>query len=85
MSDDAPGASALPTSVPLLVGGQEFTLFVYADPSGLRGQVFDGQEKLAGVQVFHTQDVKRLVGLAMRDRAVLRAVARRTQPEVQPC
>lgn len=82
MSGDAAGAMAPPASVPLEVGGQEFTLHVYADPSGLRGQVFAGQEKIAGVQVFHTTDVQLLVALAKRDRAVLRAVERRT---AQPC
>lgn len=80
MSGDAAGTTDQPTSVPLEVGGQQFTLHVYADPSGLRGQVFDGQDKLAGVQIFHTTDVRLLIGMAKRDRAVLRAVERRTQP-----
>lgn len=84
MSGDAPGDPS-PASVPLEVGGQVFTLHVHADPSGLRGQVFDGEEKLAGVQVFHTTDVQRLIALAQRDRAVLRAVQRRTQPLSKPC
>lgn len=85
MSGDTDGDTAERSSVPLDVGGQQFTLRVYADPSGLRGQVFDGEEKLAGVQVFHTTDVARLIALAQRDRAVLRAAQRRTQPREQPC
>lgn len=79
MCGDAVGDPAEPTAVPLVVGGHQFTLYVHADPSGLRGQVFDGEEKLAGVQVFHTTDVGRLVALAQRDRAVLRAVQRRRE------
>lgn len=72
-------------AVPLEVGGQHFTLHVYPDPSGLRGQVFDGQDKLAGVQIFHTTDVQLLVAMAMRDRAVLRAAERRSGQPAQPC
>lgn len=55
-----------------------FRLRVFDDPSGLRGQVFAGEEKIAGVQVFHTKDVEKLLWKARRDRAVLRGVAQRT-------
>jgi hypothetical protein len=60
----------------LEVDGCRFRLRVFADPSGLRGQVFLGEEKIAGVQVYHTTDVEALVREARRDRAVLRAVTR---------
>lgn len=63
--------------VPLEVGGVTLQLRVFDDPSGLRGQVFDGEEKVAGVQVFHTKDVARLVEVARRDRAVARGAERR--------
>lgn len=62
--------------LPFEVGGVALTMRVYPDPSGLRGQVFRGEEKLAGVQIFHTTDIDRLFARAASDRAVLRAVAR---------
>lgn len=55
------------------IEGANFVLRVFADPSGLRGQVFRGEEKIAGVQVYHTTDVEALVRQARSDRAVLRA------------
>ena len=61
---------------PLEVDGVAFVLRVFDDPSGLRGQVFLGEEKIAGVQLFHTKDVARLVELARRDAAVRRGAAR---------
>lgn len=73
-----------PVCVDLDVDGQQFTLWIHPDPSGLRGQVFDGEEKIAGVQIFHTTEVALLVELARKDRAVLRAVSRR-QEATQPC
>lgn len=57
----------------LEIEGANFVLRVFADPSGLRGQVFRGEEKVAGVQVYHTTDVEALVRQARSDRAVLRA------------
>lgn len=72
-------------SVDLQVGEQHFTMYVIPDPSGLRGQVFDGEEKIAGVQIFHTTDVQLLVAMAQHDRAVLRAVERRASAAEQPC
>lgn len=71
---------ALPAELDLEVGGVALTLRVFDDPSGLRGQVFAGEEKLAGVQIFHTRDLSRLVARARGDRAVLRAVATRQPP-----
>ncbi len=85
MSGDDAGDTAQRSSVPLEVGGHPFTLHVYDDPSGLRGQVFDGEEKIAGVQVFHTTDVDRLIALARRDRAVARAVERRNESADPSC
>jgi hypothetical protein len=75
MSAQEPGPEH--PDVPLEVGGVTFQLRVFDDPSGLRGQVFDGEEKVAGVQVFHTKDVARLVEMARRDRAVARGAERR--------
>jgi hypothetical protein len=59
--------------VEIEVEGHRFRLLVFADPSGLRGQVFRGEEKIAGVQVYHVTDVDALVRRAERDPAVLRA------------
>lgn len=73
-----PTSAALPTELPMDIDGIPFTLRVFPDPSGLRGQVFLGEEKVAGVQVFHTGEIKRLVAKARGNSAVLRAVAART-------
>ena len=62
--------------VALEVEGAEFVLRVFPDPSGLRGQVFRGEEKVAGVQIYHSTDVESLIREARRNRAVLRAVRR---------
>jgi hypothetical protein len=59
--------------IELEVEGCRFSLRVFADPSGLRGQVFRGEEKIAGVQVYHVTDVDALVRRVQRDPAVLRA------------
>ncbi len=82
---DPRSASEPVDSVDLQVGEQHFTMYVIPDPSGLRGQVFDGEEKIAGVQIFHTTDVQLLVAMAQHDRAVLRAVERRANAAEQPC
>jgi hypothetical protein len=66
----------LPGEVPLEVAGVTFSLRIFDDPSGLRGQVFHGEEKIAGLQVYHHKDVERLITAAQRDAAVSRAVAR---------
>ena len=58
------------------VDGVTFELRVHDDPSGLRGQVFWGEEKIAGVQIYHDHTVGRLVEQARRDAAVQRAAER---------
>jgi hypothetical protein len=60
------------------VDGAAFVLRVVAGPSGLRGQVFSGDEKVAGVHVYHTEDRQALVRQARSDQAVQRAAARLT-------
>ncbi len=60
----------------LEVEGITFALRIHDDPSGLRGQVFYGEEKIAGVQVFHQKSVEKLKAVAIKDRAVRRAVDR---------
>ncbi len=62
--------------IPFEVDGIDFVLRVHPDPSGLRGQVFRGDEKVAGVQIYHRADKSVLLAEARRDRAVLRAVER---------
>lgn len=57
----------------LEVEGARFVLRVFPDPSGLRGQVFRGEDKVAGVQIYHSTDVESLLQEARRNRAVLRA------------
>lgn len=61
------------SEVALDVEGAPFTLRVFPDPSGLRGQVFRGEDKVAGVQIYHSTDVDALILEARRNRAVLRA------------
>jgi hypothetical protein len=60
------------------VDGVPFVLRVDAGPSALRGQVFSGDEKVAGVRVYHTEDRQALLRQARADRAVQRAAARLT-------
>jgi hypothetical protein len=55
--------------------GETFTLQVFADPSGLRGQVFRGEEKIAGVQIYHSKDRELLLRQARTNKAVLRAAS----------
>ncbi|MEX0665794.1 MAG: hypothetical protein WD598_13640 [Acidimicrobiia bacterium] len=55
--------------------GSTFVLRVFPGASGLRGQVFRGEEKIAGVQIYHSSDREALLREARRDRAVLRAAA----------
>lgn len=65
-----------PQEVAFVQDGVDLTLRVFPDPSGLRGQVFFGEEKLAGVQIFHRTEVDVLLRQARGNRAVLRAVER---------
>lgn len=68
--------SVEPTTETIEVGGVTFEVRISDDPSGLRGQVFHGEEKIAGVQVFHIKDVARLLDVARKDAAVKRAAER---------
>ena len=61
--------------IPFELDGVDFVLRVLPGPSGLRGQVFRGDEKVAGVQVYHRDDREALLAEARRDRAVKRAAA----------
>ena len=69
-----------PTSQPMEtigfeVDGSAFTMRVSETASGLRGLVFSGDEKVAGVQVYHRSDRDALLQTARSDRAVLRFAA----------
>ncbi len=64
----------MPEEIPFEVGGVSLVLRVHPDPSGLRGQVFRGDEKIAGVQIYHRQDREALLAEARRNRAVLRVI-----------
>lgn len=68
--------TVIPSEVDLNIDGVSFVLHVRDDPSGLRGQVFYGEEKIAGVQIFHHKSVDNLTAMALKDAAVLRAVDR---------
>ena len=59
-------------SVPLTVGDTTFELRIFNDPSGLRGQVMVGEEKIAGIQIFHSTDRDALIAKAKADKAVKR-------------
>lgn len=65
-----------PRELPFEFGGIAFRLLVYKAPSGLRGQVFHGEEKVAGMRIYHSEDIDRLRAQLERDRAFLRAVER---------
>jgi len=64
-----PGA---PEEIPFELDGVSFVLRVHPDPSGLRGQVFHGEEKVAGVQIYHSRDRDTLLREARGNRAVRR-------------
>jgi hypothetical protein len=59
-------------SLALEVGSCTFELRVFTDPSGLRGQVMDGEDKVAGIQIFHSTDKDALIAKARADKAVRR-------------
>lgn len=69
-------STPVPDEVELRLDGVSFRVLIFPDPSGLRGQVFLGEEKIAGVQIFHETSREHLLARARRDRAVTRAVAR---------
>lgn len=76
MTDPNNAAESLaPDEIAFDAGGEAFVLRVFPDPSGLRGQVFRGEEKIAGVQIYHSTDRDLLLREARRNRAVLRAAA----------
>jgi hypothetical protein len=62
--------------IDFVVDGVGFVLRVFPGPSGLRGQVFSGDEKVAGVQIYHSEDRQALLRQARSDRAVQRVAAR---------
>ncbi len=62
--------------VPVEVGGVSFTVTVTPSPSGIRGKVWYHDEKIAGMRLFHSDDVDQLLEQVRRDAAVLRAVER---------
>ncbi len=64
------------SEVPFEFNGVNFTMRIFDDPSGLRGQVFYGEEKQAGIQVFHTKSQDSLFKKARQDKAVIRAAER---------
>jgi hypothetical protein len=76
----APGSDAVangdtPEEIEFEVDGSTFAIRVSHGASGIRGQVFRGEERIAGVQIYHSNDVELLVRDARRNRAVLRAAA----------
>lgn len=76
MTDQPDGPdTAMIDEVALDVDGTEFSLRIFADPSGLRGQVFQGEAKVAGVQIYHSTDRERLLAAARANPVVLRAAA----------
>ena len=71
-----PEETPIPATSSVDVGGVTFEVRISDDPSGLRGQVFYGEENIAGVQVFHLKSVEKLLDMARKDTAVLRAATR---------
>ena len=65
-----------PEEIDFEVDGTPFVLRVVVGPSGLRGHVFSGDEKVAGVYAYHTDDRQVLLRQARADVAVQRAAAR---------
>lgn len=75
MKDTATTAGAA-EEIPFELDGVSFALRVHPDPSGLRGQVFHDEEKIAGVQIYHSTDRDRLLREARGNRAVRRWLER---------
>ena len=65
-----------PQEMAFELSGVPFTLRLFDDPSGLRGQVWHHHERIAGVRLFHSSDVAKLTEQARRNRAVLQAAER---------
>lgn len=57
------------------VDGVTFTVQTSPSPSGLRGQVWYGERRIAGLRLFHDDSAERLLEQVRRHRAVLRAAA----------
>jgi metal-sulfur cluster biosynthetic enzyme len=74
MSDITTAGAA--EEIPFELDGVSFALRVHPDPSGLRGQVFQGEEKIAGVQIYHSTDRDTLLREARGNRAVRRWLER---------
>ncbi|MCJ7437897.1 MAG: hypothetical protein MUP97_09070 [Acidimicrobiia bacterium] len=72
---DAVAGGDTPEEIEFEADGSTFVLRVSRGASGLRGQVFRGEERIAGVQIYHSDDPELLVREARRDRAVLRAAS----------
>lgn len=73
-NEPGPDRTAALETIAIEVAGTPLELRVFDDPSGLRGQVFRGHEKLAGVQIYHSDDRDALIEQARRNPAVLRSV-----------
>lgn len=72
---DAQAAGEPPEEVEFEVEGSAFVLRVSRGASGIRGQVFRGEVRIAGVQIYHSNDIDLLLRDARGNRAVLRAAA----------
>lgn len=72
---DEIAAGDTPDEIEFEVDGSAFVLRVSRGASGIRGQVFRGEVRIAGVQIYHSDDVDLLVRDARANRAVLRAAA----------
>ncbi len=72
---DAAAVGDTPEEIEFEVESSAFVLRVSRGASGIRGQVFRGEVRIAGVQIYHSNDVDLLVREARGNRAVLRAAA----------
>ncbi len=68
-------AGDTPEEIEFEVEGSAFVLRISRGASGIRGQVFRGEVRIAGVQIYHSNDVDLLVREARGNQAVLRAAA----------
>lgn len=69
------GDGHTPEEIEFETDGTAFVLRVSRGASGIRGQVFRGEVRIAGVQIYHTDDIDLLVRDARRNPAVVRAAA----------
>lgn len=72
-----------PQHLTVEVDGVPFSVQTSPSPSGLRGQVWYGERRIAGLRLFHEDNADKLLEQVRRHPAVLRAAAELSAASVQ--